>query len=208
MWAWTMSRPVGSPTSAILHCAIARPAASSSARERGGKSLRTRPAARPPRSWRPANRISNGSLGMVSLISKSAQSIAAIDPLVSLAPRPQIRPSRSSPEKGSIVIPTMLTVSVCGAKTMTSFPGAFEGKIPVTFGLPSRTSVSATRAPHVSRNRPDEFRRSLRLAGLRGAGIAVGIDARDADTERLQKLNNIFGSTHDALQPPLLFHGI
>ena len=101
-------------------------------------------------------------------------------PLVSDAPRPQTLPSRRSAEKGSIVIPATLTVSVCGASSKRGFDFPSEGKRPRTFGRPGGTSSTLASALAGPEKFGDEICTIL-FTGAGGAGVAIGIDARNTD---------------------------
>ncbi len=114
-----------------------------------------------------------------SRFSRNAQSIAAIEPLVSLAPRPQSLPSRTSPPKGSIVMPATLTVSVCGAKRRRGLPGRSLGKRATTFGRPGQHFAQLRLGAEPAQMREEILRAAL-LADLRRPRRAGRIHARDA----------------------------
>src|SRR5262249_20337126 len=109
----------------------------------------------------------------------SAHNIAAIGPLVSVAPRPSKRPSTISPLNGSIVIPRAGTVSRCGANRMVAFAAGGLGNQPYTFGRPSATYSNSTEAPWALRNSPTN-RPTASSPALSGApeGFSLGIRTR------------------------------
>ncbi len=83
--------------------------------------------------------------------SRSAQSAAAIGPLVSLEPRPKSFPSRMTGSNGATVMPATLTVSRCGAKARCA-AGRSGAKVAMRLGRPISTCRSVTCAPQVRRN--------------------------------------------------------
>lgn len=118
---------------------------------------------------RPAKQISWESVSSFCLLKRMADSIAAMLPLVSLAPRPCNLPSLLSAANGSIVMPLTPTVSRCVAKRMRGFERV-EGKRATTLGRPGRTCRNETSAPAASNQ----------LANSMAGGSLPAIDSSDA----------------------------
>ncbi len=83
--------------------------------------------------------------------SRTAQSAAAIGPLVSVEPRPKSFPSRMTGSKGAIVMPATLTVSRCGAKARWAQGEFFGANVATTLGRPGSTGSRATSASSARR---------------------------------------------------------
>ena len=106
--------------------------------------------------------------------------MAAIEPLVSDAPRPQTLPSRRSAAKGSIVIPATLTVSVCGARSKRGFDFPCDRKAAEDIWTAGQDVFDAGLRAAGSEKFRDEICTIL-FTGAGGAGVAIGIDARNTD---------------------------
>lgn len=100
---------------------------------------------------KPTKSTATGASASFSACSNHPHNIAAIGPLVSHAPRPQMRSSRNSAPKGSTVIPATPTVSRCGPSNTRGRPST-GANLAIKFGRPGRISSNTTFAPAFSRN--------------------------------------------------------